>query len=234
MLKDKSNLVKAFENSIKKSQDECSNKLEELRDLSWNINHCFGLYMTNNSKTKKFSNSLFYWCYIESTEISGYTLYLTYCGLYRNAFDNIRHVLEMAVQALYIDIEHVDSDLKTKLEILKEIEDKREYHVSRLLQEKLNFKNLPCGGLDCKGILNTTYRELSQLVHPSHEKVVRTIAEMLDIAKNDDFSEIIDCKEVEKVFNSTKKCMTPFTSYCSWNSQNFSDSPEITASLLIA
>ena len=203
MLRETSSLIKAFDGNIKKSQEECADKLEEIRDLSFWLNRSFYINMKSNN-LKELVNRLVFWCYMESVEISGYTLYLTYCGLYRNAFDNVRHVLESMIQAFYVDLNHPDTSLKTKLEILKEIEYKKEYHASRLLEEKLSFKNLPCEGLDCKGLLNASYSELSKLVHPSHEKVIKTIKDVFASTEKASLSELIDCKEVERILTSTK------------------------------
>ena len=203
MLKDSSNVIKSFQDNIQKSKDECGNKLADIRDLSYNFFHCFGSFADGNT-FERFKDSLVFWWYVESTEISVYTLYLSYCGLYRNAFDNIRHVLESIVQALYIDVNHPNTSLQTKLEILKEIEDKREYHASRLLQEKLSFKSEFCEGLDCKGALNTSYKDLSKIVHPSHKKVIATIRDAVGLSKNKGLSELVDCGEVARVFDSLK------------------------------
>jgi hypothetical protein len=202
-MKDSSTMIKSFQDNIQKSKDECENKLEEIRDLGYNFFQCFGSFVTINT-AERFKDSLVFWLYVESTEISVYTLYLSYCGLYRNAFDNIRHVLESIVQSLYIDVNHPNTSLLTKLEILKEIEDKKEYHASRLLQEKLSFKSDFCEGLDCKGALNASYKKLSKMVHPSHEKVIATIHDAMSSTKNRGLSELVDCGEVARVFESMK------------------------------
>lgn len=204
MLKDHSHLIKSFQENILKSEKECGSKLEEMRELCYSINICFGKFMVSNFAAGKLANALTFWCYIESTEISGYTLYLSYCGLYRNAFENIRHILELMVQSAYIDNNHPNSSLSTKLEILKEIEDKKEYHASRLLQEKLDFKSMGCEGLDCKGLLNTAYRELSKMVHPSHEKVIATFKDFMHSSETKGVTDLVDCKEVTKIFDSLR------------------------------
>jgi hypothetical protein len=203
MLRDHSHLLKSFQETISKSEKECGSKLEEIRELCYSLNRCFGEFMVSDFSTGKLANSLTFWCYVESTEISGFTLYLSYCGLYRNAFDNIRHILESMVQSVYIDINHPGSSLKTKLEILKEIEDKKEYHASRLLQEKLDFKSLGCEGLDCKGLLNTAYKDLSKMVHPSHEKVIATFNDFMHSSENKSVI-LVNCAEVSKIFDSLK------------------------------
>ena len=114
MLKDRSYLLKSFQDTISKSEKECGSELEEIRELCYSLNRCFGEFIVSDAFAGKIANSLTFWCYVESTEISSYTLYLSYCGMYRNAFDNIRHILESMVQSVYIDAKHPKSSLPTK------------------------------------------------------------------------------------------------------------------------
>ncbi len=208
MLRDSSNIRKAFQFNIEKSERECKKELEEIRDLSFNLSYCFGTFLNEENLTEVM-DSLVFWCFIETTEITGYTLYLSYCGLYRNAFENIRHILESIVQAYYIDLNHPNTSFETKMEILKEIEDKKEYHASKLINEKLSFKNEVCEGLDCKGFLKVSYKNLSQMVHPSHQKIIATRKDAMS-SGNKDLSELIDCGEVAKISESLRTVLDIF------------------------
>jgi hypothetical protein len=197
MLVESKILIEAFQDVMKKSEETCGKELEEIRELI-NIGRFFRSIVEKNNQS-----SLVFWCFMESIRISGQTLYLSYCGLYRNAFDNIRHLLESIVQAVYIDKNHPSSDLPTKLEILKEIEDKKEYHARRLIEDRIPFKNLDCKGLDCKGLLNKEYSELSQIVHPSHEKIIVTVKDVL--SENKWIPARIDCGEISRILDSMRR-----------------------------
>lgn len=209
MLKEPSKITKSFQDNIEKSRKECIRELEKIRDLSYNLNYCFGTFI-NEDNLRELMDSLIFWCYIESTEILGYTLYLSYCGLYRNAFENIRHILELSIQAYYIDINHPKTSFWTKLEILKEIETSKEYHTSRLIQEKLSFKKGVCKGLDCKGFLNIAYKNLSKTIHPSHDKIIATRKDVMIPEKDEGLLGLVECGEVSKIFDSMKTVLDVF------------------------
>ena len=131
MLSNSDQLFGSFEDVIKKSRETCGETLENIRNLIHDIGSCFSVGL-EKSPRQKYLSSLVFWSYVESIRISGQILYLTGCGLYRNAFDDIRHLLESIVQVSYIETNHSSCDLNTKLEILKEIEDKKEYHAPKI------------------------------------------------------------------------------------------------------
>jgi hypothetical protein len=200
MLKEPEKLLKAFQTSIRKSKKECKIEFDEMQHL---INDVYQAFQTLEIVgAKKLLNSLVAWCYFESMRTSGQILYLAYCGLYRNAFDDIRHLLESIVQSTYIDANHPEADLKIKLEILKEIEDKKEYHASKIIENRFTFRNLKCKNLDCKGLLRNQYGELSQIVHPSHKKIISTIE---DIGSGKGVPVTIDCSETKRILASLAK-----------------------------
>ncbi len=207
MLRDPTKIIESFQDNIEKSGKECKEELEKFRDLSYNLAYSF-LTLVNEYTLKELMDSLMFWCYIESTEILGYTLYLLLCGLYRNASENIRHILELTVQAYYIDINHPKTSFLTKLEILKEIEDKREYHVRRLIDEKLSFRNDVCKNIDCKGFLNIAYTNLSQEIHPSHNKIIATRKEAM--TPSEGLLGLVECREISRIFDSVKIVLDVF------------------------
>lgn len=121
-------------------------------------------------------------------------MFLSTNGLYRNAFDDIRHAMESIVQAIYIDNRHPNASLGTKIEILKEIEDKREYHAVRLIEElKIAHKDK----------LKTEYKELSREIHPSHKQIEALLRDI----KTDEggIPTSVDCKEISRIYESLKK-----------------------------
>ena len=93
MLNNSDKLFGSFEDVIKKSRETCGETIENIRTLIYDISSCFSVGLKKSPPPKLF-NSLVFWSYVESIRISGQILYLTGCGLYRNAFDDIRHLLE--------------------------------------------------------------------------------------------------------------------------------------------
>lgn len=197
MLKESSLLIKGFQDVIENSIRVHGKMLEEIRELIYTIDEFRSVVEAGEE------NSLVFWCFLESIRVAGHSLYLCYVGLYRNVYDNLRHALESIVQAYYIDSNHASANLSTKLEILKEIEDKREYHAGRLIEEKIAFKSLDCEGLDCKGLLRKEYANLSRIVHPSHEKVMDTVKDVL--GEKDWLPVAIDGEEISRIFELMKQ-----------------------------
>ncbi len=83
---------------------------------------------------------------------------------------NIRFLLEMVVQAYYIDSNHQNSGLDTKLEILKEIGDKREYRAASLI-EKL--------GIGDNKELQAEYKSLSKQIHASYDSFYKLFPDLI-------------------------------------------------------
>src|SRR4030067_3758283 len=75
-----------------------------------------------------------------------------------------------------------------KLIILREVEDKRDYHVLRLIDElKLDYKDR----------IRQIYRELSQAIHPSHKQIEQTLE---DFYKRDDETvATVDCATIRNL-----------------------------------
>ena len=178
---------------VKKSKEVCGDKLSEMRELIYIMKSFYPSLVKccapdGKKLRKKHANSLAFWCHYELMRASGHILFLSMNALYRNAFDNIRHVLESIVQALYIDARHPDTRISVKIEILKEVENKREYHAVRLIDE-LDIPR-PHGG--SKNLLTKEYRKLSSIIHPSHKEILATLTESVD----DGVPAKIDCKEI--------------------------------------
>ena len=197
MLKSLDALEEGFRDISKESKEECGDKLEEIRKLIFVLNYFYYAIEERGNKEKDFLskrlNSLVHTCFLELARISGHILFLSCSGLYRNAFDDIRYALESIVQALYIDYRHPEIPLETKVEILKEVEDKREYHAVRLIDElEIGYKEK----------LREEYKKLSRIVHPSHEQVV---AIRDDILKDKGIPATIDCERISKIYDSMRR-----------------------------
>jgi hypothetical protein len=197
MLKSLDALDEGFRGIVKKSKEECDDELEEIRQLIFIIGIFYKSLRESVSLSKgygaRITSSLALMCFTELFRISAHILFLSCNGLYRNAFDNVRYALESIVQALYIDHRHPETPLETKIEILKEVEDKREYHVVRLIDELK---------IDHKDMLKRQYKELSQVIHPSHKQIVTTLS---DLMEDKGVPATVDCKEISKIYNSMIK-----------------------------
>ena len=196
MLKVTSELEKGFAEIVQESFEKCFNELERIRKFAYetiphfeaSVHECYAI--KGKGISPKCTHSLVFSCYLESVRILAHTLFLALNGLYRNAFDNIRHLLESVVQALYIDLRHPETDLKTKIEILKEVEDKTEYHAVRLISELR---------IEHKDTLQSEYKKLSKTIHPSHKQIVATLT---DIIKHRGVPATVDCEEIGRIYES--------------------------------
>jgi hypothetical protein len=195
MLRDIDKLFESFQDNIKKSKEQCGDKLEEIRQLVFIQNLFFKSLIDSASLNKEFNvkilNSLALTCLMELVRISGHIIFFSFNGLYRNAFDNIRYAMESIVQAVYIDNRHPKTPLHIRIEILKEVEDKREYHATRLIDElEIHYKNE----------LKREYKQLSRIVHPSHQQIIATLDDLKEKRKG--IPATIDCNEVTKIYDS--------------------------------
>jgi hypothetical protein len=203
MLKDADRILEGFQDTVRKSLEECGDELEETRQLLHAFLYDFfktiNEYHKSNPKSiPKYMHSLVFTCFLELVRISGHIFFLSCNGLYRNAFNDIRYALESIVQALYIDFRHPEVNIGTKIEILKEVEDKREYHAIRLIDDL---------EIDFKGELRKEYKNLSRIIHPSHKQIVRTIK---DLKEDTGVPVTIDCEEIPKIRDSTKRMYDVF------------------------
>ncbi len=179
-----------FTTSFKETSERCHSESENMRLLVFDTVHVLPTLVPS----ERFRISLMEIRIVELARLLIHIVFLTMSGLYRNAFDNIRYILESMVQSLYIDSRHPSSGLRARIEILKEIEDKREYRAISLI-DKLE--------IDHKDALKKQYKNLSQIIHPSH----RSVVEILGYGQTPSglgFVAPIDCKEISNIFNSMR------------------------------
>lgn len=191
MLNSLDSLLKGYEDIIKKSRESCNAELERIRQLIFDINTSFFKSFTI-IHSQEAGHSLISVCLFELARVSAQILFFSSSGLYRNAFYNIRHMLESSVQASYIDARHPDLDVETKIEILKEVEDRVEYRAIRLVGEL---------EIDFKDKLKSEYKRLSRIVHPSHEQIITTIR---DVAKLEAIPGPVECGKISEIYDSMK------------------------------
>jgi len=198
MLRSLGELEQGFQDISKKSKEKCGDKLEELRRLTFLtslfVMPYYKCYKQHEAKYGKFGNSLNGACLLELFRISGHIVFLSSNGLYRNAFDNIRYAIESIVQALYIDSRHPEAPLLTKIEIMKEIEGKREYRAQSLI-DKLKLG-------EHKTKLQTEYAELSQIVHPTHKHIKNLLR---DFKEGKGVPTTISCEEISNIYESLRR-----------------------------
>ena len=114
MLKSLDSLINSYQKTIERSKTECSIELENIHSLIRAILP----YFTDATKRgfkidmPKYMHSLVYGCFLELFSNSGNILFMSFSGLYRNAFAEVRYVLEHVVQSLYIDIGHPKSNIE--------------------------------------------------------------------------------------------------------------------------
>jgi len=183
MLRSLDDLDKGFLKAREKAKKECCEQLELLRELIYDIKPLTRTFVLLGEPQKQF-DSLIFWNYLNFVRNCGYTLFLTYNSLYRNAFDSIRHILESIVQALYLDSRHPSATMKTKVYILSEVQDKHEYHVQSLIK-KLDISN--------KERIKDIYKSLSKKIHPT-TRTVKSIFE--DYLTKDELPTVINCREI--------------------------------------
>ncbi len=205
MLKTVDALDKGFQATAEKTRKECGLELEELRKFIFGMiifaSEVIEGFKEERIQRRKWGNSLLTWCLLESWRSCGHLLFLSYNGLYRNAFYSIRHLLESVVQALYLDSrlremenisflepdKHIDN-IFVKLAILREVEDKREYHSLSLIKElKIDYKDR----------LTKTYKAISQAIHPTYRQIESTMHDLT--TPTNGLAATVDCREIEKI-----------------------------------
>jgi hypothetical protein len=196
MLRSLDELDNGFSKVLKKSRKKCGDKLEEIRKLTFVSGDFFSSYWAFRRKHQReiaWGHALHHALLLELFRTSGKILYLSSHGLYRNAYDEIRHALESFIQAIYIDNRHPKSSLVTKVEILKEVEGRREYRAQSLIHQLV---------IGHKDKLDQQYKELSGKIHPSHKEIVTVLR---DIRRNQREPVTVDCDEITNIYESMIK-----------------------------
>ena len=202
MLKSIDVLEEGFLDISRTSKEECCNELERMRQLMYTVIPFIHKAIENRMKVHlpKYLNSLIYSCFMELFRKSGHILFLSINGLYKNAFHEIRYVLESVLQAYYIDKGHPKADIMAKIEVLKEIEDMPEFNCGRLIANKIKI-DLPYA--PHRKVLKKEYQKLSKLIHPSHQQLIDTFVEV-STGGGKGIPATVDCKEISKIYESTK------------------------------
>jgi hypothetical protein len=89
------------------------------------------------------------------------------CGSYQSVFRELRFMLDGIAQACYIDLNHIEASLESKLEVYKALGEIGGFIGSSLFDRIKGFKE--------KQEIKELYSELSKFVHPSIEESRRRI-----------------------------------------------------------
>lgn len=179
-------LEKRFEHSHKK----CAEQVAKLKDFIIDLAVVFGC-VADNSDVPKAKQSLVFLRFLQSMLHLNELPFLLMAGHYTSGIHILRYRLESMVQALYLDQRHPALNLENKICILAEISDKREYFLTRLIDEIT---------IDNKGNLRETYKDLSIASHPSHLDFP-TINQMIEHLKT--LESTINCNELNRVVDLT-------------------------------
>lgn len=149
---------------------------------------------------EKYSQSLLYTCYLELFRNLPATVFLTACGLYKNAYHNIRYILEFIIQSYYVDIQNPNSDFIERTKVLEKLVDNGEYRGIRLLKKlKLNHN------IEKKMIIE--YDKIHKKVHCDHKQSKYTAYHFMD----DQYQiAYIDCKEIFCIYETETKVLDLF------------------------
>jgi len=195
MLRTVDSLLEGFRKTesetLRKYAPEIEVILEQIKILKLFGNCIFEYARSDPEFLKRYTRSLTAGCECELIRTSAHTLFLSANALYRSAKGNIRYMLESILQSTYIDINHPNSNLSTKWEILKEVENRREYRAPNLIN---SWKTL-----DHKDDLQNEYKLLSEEVHPSHIHAKEIFKEVMVEAH---IPAKIERSEIQKISNS--------------------------------
>jgi hypothetical protein len=197
------NIEIKFKGMSEESKQKYERELQEIRESMFIFKYFTISYLEFGKGNKmEIMNSLVDKSCMEAARLSTQILFLVINGLYKNAYDNIRFIVESGIQSLYIDQRHTKSSLSTKIEIWKEIENAREYHAQPLIG-KLDLAELNKE----KTTLDIAYKKLSQRIHFGHKQVMSTIR---DVIEHKGIPSYVDKEEIVEISTALLSCYDIF------------------------
>jgi hypothetical protein len=181
-------ILRVLEKAIRDTCENCETEVESLRAFIADITMSLKVI----GPMPRYHPTLVDMCYGEFFRQTYYLYCLSLVGFYRNAFDSLRYIFELMVQSFYIDSRHPKASLRTKIDILKEVEDKREYHAIRLIDEL---------EIDHKDALRKVYKKLSRAIHPTHQSVVTVLDA---VSKGESIVGTSNCEAINEIRESAK------------------------------
>lgn len=191
-----------FQVAMEKSKKECVN-LTKMNELIFAL-ACTAIaflkvpsfFDEDRYVSERYSQSLVFTWFIESLRNSTCTVYLSGCGLYRNAYQNIRYALESIIRASYFDSSYPDVDFPTKVEIQKEVEDLPKYWGVRLVR-KLNVSYKK----ETIEVVKNEYKKLSRKIHSDPVQFVATAKNFMERSYS---AVYVDCSDVTSIYDSMR------------------------------
>lgn len=134
MLGDIENIEIGFKGISEESKQKYEKELQLIRKSIFIFSHFNKSYMEYGKTNKEeIMHSLLDKSFTEAIRLSVQVFFLVINALYKNAYDNIRYIVESGIQSLYLDQKHPKSTFSTKIEIWVEIENAKEYHAQSLI-----------------------------------------------------------------------------------------------------
>jgi hypothetical protein len=132
---------------------------------------------------------------VESFRIFSWIKLCLACTSYQSVFRELRFMLDGVAQACYIDLNHPEASLVSKLEVYKALGDMGGFIGSSLFERIRGFRH--------KQALKDMYAELSRFVHPSIEESRRWIGssmtdDIVDSLKSNRFDMELLGQAIEK------------------------------------
>ncbi|HUV02560.1 MAG TPA: hypothetical protein VMW67_03825 [Desulfobacteria bacterium] len=156
-------LIKMAREIRKETEDE----IPEEDYVTWVEHHLnwidlSGPFMSSLSEFDKF-NGLLFFRFVELTKQLFWLHFSVLSGNYHQSIRELRYILESALQAYYIDGEHLEATMGCKLEII------------RALDKLIGGRLIDRTDLEHKKELKVLYSDLSKYVHSSYEELRPTI-----------------------------------------------------------
>lgn len=196
-VKKSNNILSHYSNILKQTKDNVPGALNEIEKILDDIRtHIKGIDRGIYSRRNELLIAI---RLVEAFRIFNWIKICLACGSYQSVFRELRFMLDGVAQACYIDLNHFDASLVSKLEVYKALGKVGGFIGTSLFDRIRGFKK--------KQILKDLYAELSRFVHPSIEESRRWIEsapakELVDSLKFNRFDrELLDqaikkCKEV--------------------------------------
>jgi hypothetical protein len=196
-VKKSNDILSNYSHFVEQTKDDAPRALNEIENILDDIRaHIRGIHKEVYSKRIELLIAI---RLVEAFRIFNWIKICLACGSYQSVFRELKFMLDGVAQACYIDLNHFDASLVSKLEVYKALGDMGGFIGSSLFDRIKGFKK--------KQILKDIYTELSRFVHPSIEESRRWIEstppkELVDSLKFNRFDrELLDqaiekCKEV--------------------------------------
>jgi hypothetical protein len=192
-MKKSNDILSNYSHIVEQTKNDVPGALNEIDKILDNIrSHIRGI---DNEVFSRRNELLIAIRLVEAFRIFNWIKVCLVCGSYQSVFRELRFMLDGVAQACYIDLNHFDTSLSSKLEVYKALGDMGSFIGSTLFDRIKRFEK--------KQILKDLYTELSRFVHPSIEESRRWIEytppkELVDSMKFNRFDRELLYQAIEK------------------------------------